>query len=116
MTSKSAIISALALSIGMSACSGQESFAQRDPKGYEACSAYAAAQKETDPIVKLNSNFAIGDLAREAGTKEIQDSVEAMFDEDAMEALRGTESEGRNFFMIDNGKFVAACKASGFDL
>lgn len=109
----------LGLAVGVlllvTACGGGSSFADDDPHGYEACSLFAKSQKETDGANKIGGLGLAGEEASQASTKAIRESSDAMFDEDAMDALEGTESAGKNFFFADPKKLKAACSDAGFE-
>lgn len=95
----------------LTGCGGDESFATRDPAGYKACSLYAEYQANSSSTVKLGGMLEVGKQARKAGTKEIRDSVKALFDEEALE-MTGQEDD---FPMVDKDKFEKACTNAGFE-
>ncbi len=103
------------LIVSLAGCGGGGDLASSDPNGYEACSGLAVAQSSTDAKNKMGSLMSAGESARQAASRDIRESVEPMFDEEAMGALEGTESEGQNFFVPDVDKLEAACSHAGFD-
>ncbi|MFS0883970.1 hypothetical protein [Aeromicrobium sp. 179-A 4D2 NHS] len=106
-------IATLALLAG---CGGSEApFSERDPEGYKACSMFAETHASKDMEVKIGGLLTSGEQARKAGTKAIRESAEAVFDEDAMDALKGTENEGNDFPMVDADKLKKACSNEGFE-
>lgn len=88
-----------------------ESFAERDPAGYEACSLYAEATANTSTVLKVGGLLEVGEQARRASTKAIRDSVTPLFDEEALE-LSGQEND---FPLVDRGAIEDACADAGFE-
>lgn len=101
----SAVLAAVVLASG---CGG-ESFADRDPKGYEACGKWAAAKSRGDVTSIVGGNLEVAELARESSTKAIRASVENLMDEESA-------GDVGQFGMIDAKTFEKACKDEGFDI
>ena len=102
---------ALAAVTASAGCGGDEPFAQRDPEGYEACSMYAEVDASTGAVAKIGGLIEVGRQARRAGTKSIRDSVEPLFDEEALEAS-GQEDD---FPIVDVDALEKACSDEGFE-
>lgn len=93
--------------IALSAC-GEESFAERDPKGYEACSEWARYSSEGGVEAIIGGGAEVAKIARGASTEAIRDSVSNLFDEDTVNEVDG------QFGLIDAGKLESACTEQGF--
>lgn len=105
----------IAVSVLLVAGCGGASFAEEDPHGHAACTELAKVESAQDATNKVGGLMQAGEEARQASTKSIRDAVEAVFDEEAMEALQGTSSEGQNFYIADRDKLTAACEEQGFE-
>lgn len=92
----------------MAGCGGGQSFAERDPKGYDACGKWAAAKSRGDVTSLIGGNMAVAELARESSTKAIRDSVENLMDEESADDVG-------QFGMVDAKKLEKACKDAGFE-
>ncbi|MET0524427.1 MAG: hypothetical protein ABWZ91_06480 [Nocardioides sp.] len=72
------------------------SLAESDPKGYDACSTGAGYQsKGGDMASAVGGNLAFADLAREASSKAIRESVTSLFDDETV-----AKSEGAQFGLL----------------
>lgn len=105
---KSAYPVALALVLALSAC-GEESFAERDPKGYEACSEWARYKSEGGVAAILGGGAEVAKVARGASSKAIRESVSNLFDEETIDDV------DQQFGLIDAEKLEAACTDEGFE-
>jgi hypothetical protein len=105
---KRAMFGGLALA-ALAGC-GSQSFAERDPKGYEACSTWAGYASKGDVTSLIGGSLVVADLARESSSKAIRRSVSNLFGEDALD-----KAGGEQFGLLDREKFEAACKGQGFD-
>jgi hypothetical protein len=94
--------------LGCLGCGGQ-SFAQDDPKGYEACSKWAGYKSRGDAASIVGGGLAVAEIARESKSKNIRAAVSNLFDEDAAEIT------GQQFGLLDAEKFEAACEDQGFE-
>ena len=92
----------------LTACGGAP-FAERDPKGYEACSEWAGYQSEGGTTAEVGGNFVVADLARKSSSKAIRESVTNLFDDETAEIA------GDQFGVLDEDKFKAACEDEGFE-
>lgn len=104
---KRVLLGGIALAF-LSACGGA-SFAESDPKGYEACSEWAGYQSKGDVISKVGGDLAVAELARKSASKAIRGSVTNLIDDENVEAA------GQQFGLLDHDKFRAACEAEGFE-
>jgi len=105
------LTAAAALTLVAAACGTEESFADRDPNGYEACSEYAAYEADGSVVAKVGGRMVVADLARRSATKAIRDAAsENLFSDDAADKIAGG-----NFAMLDADAFEKACRDAGFD-
>lgn len=104
---KRVMVGGLAVAL-LSACGGA-SFAESDPKGFEACSEWASYQSKGDVISKVGGDLVVADLARKSASKAIRGSVTNLIDDEDVEAA------GDQFGLLDHDKFRAACEAEGFE-
>lgn len=105
-------LAALVALVALSATGcGEESLADRDPAGYEACSLLAEFSDQTDVGLQVGGMFEVAEQARRSGTKAIRDTVEALFDEEALEASGGTN----DFPIVDQDDLRTACDDEGFE-
>ena len=91
------LAAALLAALTVTACGGAD-FAERDPKGAEACSRMAdALRNKDDPAAALLDSFASGEAASQAKTVTIRDAVVD---------VAGT-------LKADPVKMVTACRTAG---
>lgn len=89
----------------LGACGGQ-SFSQRDPHGFQACSDWQADVSRGDATSIVGGLLAVADVARESTTKSIRDAVSNLASGQAV-------SDQSGMGLIDSDKFEKACKANG---
>ena len=102
---KRVMLGGLALAL-LTGCGGA-AFAEKDPKGYEACSTWAGYQSKGDVTSLVGGDLAVADLARQSASKAIRDSVTNLFADEDVEAA--------TFGLLDHDKFKAACEDEGFE-
>lgn len=99
-----AVLLGAASTIALTACGSGPSFAERDPKGYKACSDWADYKSRGDATSLVGGMMAVADTARGSATKDIRASVSNLFDQDTADAA------GAQVGLLDADKFEAACK------
>lgn len=96
------------LGVVLTACGG-ESFAERDPNGYEACSQWASASSKGDTTSLLGGMLGISEVARKSSTKAIRASVKNLMD-------KASADKVGQFGLVDTDKLEKACADEGFKI
>lgn len=104
------IVGSLALLI-VSACGGAP-LAEVDPDGFAACQHIARSETSAEGLLEV---VAAGEVARSASTKAIRDAAGDGMGEEFLEAMRGTQAEGTDFFFPDVDAMKEACQDNGFE-
>lgn len=112
-TTFAALAAAATLALTGCAAGGLE---VEDPQGYAACKSFSDGRASTDVEVKMNTLFETGELAAQAKTDAIREAASPLFDDEALESLEGTASEGTQMNLVDSDKMLAACTDAGFDV
>lgn len=92
----------------LAGCGGAP-FAERDPRGYEACSEWAGYLSEGGAVAVIGGSLVVADIARKSSTPEIRESVTNLLDDEAATAT------GDQFGKLDTDRLEAACESEGFE-